>query len=243
MALYGGVSRHAVDQTVEGVKTFSGTLDISGTFQVGGTTVAATATELNLLDGSAVANDTASKLVMLDSAKRIQNDAADGTAGTNVTAVEYGDGMNHTTILTLTAVAITIGDTAALAMGALIYTFPAGALVINSATLSVGLNLTTGTPTTDTPEIGLGSVLASGANATLGASGATSEDICGPAVADDIAGTAELTSLAPALVIEASGGVAHLVHLNFADTWANVDNTAATATGTVVLNWTLLPLS
>lgn len=51
MALYGGVSRHAVNQTVQGVKTFSGTLDISGTFQLGGVTVAATAAELDNLAG------------------------------------------------------------------------------------------------------------------------------------------------------------------------------------------------
>ena len=51
MALYGAVSRHNVDQTVEGVKTFSGTLDVTGTLQKGGTTITASAAELNKMDG------------------------------------------------------------------------------------------------------------------------------------------------------------------------------------------------
>lgn len=164
-----------------------------------------------------------------------------GTAGTGVTAVEYGDGVDHLTILTLTGVAFTIGDTADLADGALIYTMPAGAVVIDSATISVGLSLTTGTPTTDTPEVGLGSVIASGANATLGDVGTTSEDILGPAVANNVAGTAEVATSATGMVMNT--GAAHTVHLNYADGWANVDNTAATAAGTVVLRWTFLPLS
>jgi hypothetical protein len=165
--------------------------------------------------------------------------SAAGTVGTGVTAVEHSsDGKNFTTILTLTGVAFTIGDNAALADGALIYTFPAGAVVINSASINVGLSLTTGTPTTDTPEVALGTTIASGANATLGAVAATAEDICGPAVADDVAGTAEVLTTGSSFVIEAAA--AHTVHLNYADTWADVDDTAATAAGTVAINWTLL---
>ncbi|TFH58824.1 MAG: hypothetical protein E4G91_09285, partial [Candidatus Zixiibacteriota bacterium] len=79
-----------------------------------------------------------------------------GTAGTGVTATEYGDGRRHVTKLVLAGVAFTIGDTAALADGALIYTLPAGPIVVHSSSINVGLTLTTGTPTTDTPEIGLG---------------------------------------------------------------------------------------
>ena len=41
-----------------------------------------------------------------------------GTVGTGVTAVEYGDAYNHTTVLTINAVdAITVADTAALPAG------------------------------------------------------------------------------------------------------------------------------
>ena len=240
----------------EMVVASGGSLDIEsgGALKIAGVQVNATAAEPNaiagnglsaaelaVLDGALEANSVASKAAMLDANKRLQNDAADGTPGTGVTAVEYGDGFNHTTILTLAAVAATIGDAAALAGGALIYTFPAGALVINSVTMSVGLNLTTGTPTTDTPELGLGTVIGSGVNATLGDVGATSEDILGPGVADDIAGTAELLTKSTGLKVEAADP--HTVHMNYADTWADVDDTTATLDGTVVLNWTLLPLA
>jgi len=163
-----------------------------------------------------------------------------GTAGTGVTATEYGDGKNHVTRLVLADIAFTIGDDAALADSALIYTLPAGGIIIHGASCSVGLTLTTGTPTTDTPEIGLGTTAASGANATLGAVAATAEDIAGPSAMDDIAGTAEAfdSTTAGSNVITVAG--AHTVYLNIADTWADVDNTAATASGTVWLNWTLL---
>jgi len=54
--------------------------------------------------------------------KRPQHDDDVGTVGTGVTAVHYSaDGINFTTILTLTAVALTIGDNVSLADGALIY--------------------------------------------------------------------------------------------------------------------------
>ena len=163
-----------------------------------------------------------------------------GTVGTNVTAKEFGDVRNHITKLTLSSVAFTIGDTAALADGALIYTFPAGALIINASSINVGLTLTTGTPTTDTPEIGLGTVIGTGAVATLGTT-ATFEDIMAGAttpVMADAAGTAELFTHVASLKVEAAD--AHTVHLNIADTWANVDDTAATASGTVYIHWTLL---
>ena len=164
-----------------------------------------------------------------------------GTVGTGVTAAESAAGENHTTILTCTGIAMTIGDTAALADGALIYTFPAGPIVVNASSFSLGLTLTTGTPTTDTPEIGLGTVIGTGVVATLGAGAATWENIGGPVVLADCAGAAGVGSLAPGLVIETAG--AHTVHINIADTWANVDDTAATVAGTVTLNWTRVPLS
>ena len=160
-----------------------------------------------------------------------------GTAGTGVTAVEYGNGQHHTTVLTLTGVAYTIGDNASLADGALIYTFPAGALVVNMASISVGLTLTSGTPTTDTPDGGLGSVIASGSVSVLSGT-ATFEDIMTGQTFNDVAGTAEGKTGQTTLVVEAAD--AHTVHLNFADAWADVDNTAATAAGTVWLGWTFL---
>lgn len=166
-----------------------------------------------------------------------------GTAGTNVTAVEYGFGNLHYTILTLAGVAATIGDNAALAGGAAIYTLPAGPCAVLGGTMSLAMSLTTGTPTTDTPELGIGTTVGSGANATLGAVSAACENILGPAVADDIAGTAELLTeiKATPVSIETAGG--HIIYANYADTWADVDDTAATLDGTVGILWLHLPLA
>ena len=88
--------------------------------------------------------------------------------GVTVTAVEYGDGVLHQTVLTLTATPITIADDADTAQygGVKIYDFPAGCIVIlgavvdGSATLGVtgtfintwagGVGLGTATATTGT---------------------------------------------------------------------------------------------
>jgi len=172
-----------------------------------------------------------------DQTAKLQTAVNVGTAGTNVTAVEYGAGQEHVTKLTLASVGYTIGDTASLADGALIYTLPAGALVVRMASISVGVSLTTGTPTTDTPDVGLGTVIGTGAVATLDGT-ATFENILTGQTAADVAGTATVKTVQTSLAIEAAD--AHTVHFNIADAWANVDDTAATASGTVWLGWTFL---
>lgn len=159
-----------------------------------------------------------------------------GTAGDNVTASHItSDGVNYVTTLTLASVAATIGDNAALAGGALVFTFPDTGILVEAVYGSVGMTLTTGTPTTDTPEFGLGTTVASGANATLGAVAATAENIWGPFVADDVAGTAEVGATAPSLLIQVGG--TRTVYFNYADTWADVDDTAATVSGTFKIHW------
>lgn len=162
-----------------------------------------------------------------------------GTVPAGVIAIEHGDGFNHTTILTLAGLAAVIGDNASLALGELIYTPPAGALLINSAYMSIAITAADTVNDADTPEVGLGTVIGSGANATLGAVGATSENIMLGQVAANISGTATVKTVEPTagapLVIEV--GDAHAVFLNYADGWANVTTTAVTISGTVVLNW------
>ncbi len=160
-----------------------------------------------------------------------------GTPGTGVTAVEHGNGANHVTILTLTGVAYTVGDLTALGVGALIYTFPAGVVVVDDATVSIGLTLTTGTPTSDIPELGLGSVIAVGAITDLGTP-ATFEDIMTGVAIADVAGTAFVNTEQKTLVIEAAED--HTVHLNFADDWQDLTDSDATAAGTVTLKWAFL---
>lgn len=162
-----------------------------------------------------------------------------GTAGTGVTAVETFDGSLYTTVLTFTAfeVMTLTGDNAALADGALAYTFPAGDILVEGGLLTGTVDADMSV-TTDTPEVGCGTVVASGANATLGAVGATSENILGPFVAASVNdGAVSGYNAASGPFVIASAG-AHTVYLNAADTWADVTAAAPlTFTGTIVLKW------
>lgn len=163
--------------------------------------------------------------------------------GTGVTAVEYGDGRNHTTVLTLTNVALgTITGGADQALGGLIYTFPAGAHVHEATYMSVGVTTAGGTKS-DTPDVGIGSVVGSGAVATLNLVGATSEDYITGQTAADAAGTAKVKMTAATagygqgISLNESGDV-KAVYFNAADGWAAGAAGDLKASGTVVLKWT-----
>lgn len=164
-----------------------------------------------------------------------------GTPAALVTAVEYGDSRVRTTVLTLAAFAVGLsGDNANLARGATLYTFPAGEIIVEGASINVGLTLADAVQT-DTPEIGLGTVAAAGeVQATLGAVGATAEDIMEGVAVADVAGTAKVNTDTPtaAVPLVIATAAAHTVCLNVADGWADLTAASAiTATGTVVINW------
>lgn len=161
-----------------------------------------------------------------------------GVAETGVTVVERGDGYNHTSILTVDSVLPAIAGGAALSVGTLLYTLPAGALVINSAYMSMAITQSEDNITADTPDIGLGTVVAAGANALLSdTSGA--ENILTGQTANDCDGTAEVKTVADQILVVASGD-SHGVYFNVADTWAADGDAAATISGTVVLNWSFM---
>lgn len=208
------------------------------------TGLTATAAELNLLDDSTILNATASRAAMVDASKRLRTAANNGavTTGATTAAVEIGDGERHTTILTLTAFAVGLsGDNANLARGASLYSFPAGEIIVEAASINVALTLADAVQT-DTPEIGLGTVPCAGeVQATLGAVGATAENIFeGVAVTNVNGGTSTVatkcpTAAAPFIIPTAS---THVVALNVADGWADLTAASAiTATGTIILSW------
>ena len=91
-----------------------------------------------------------------------------GTANTGVTAVEYGDGYNHVTVLTVSQInSITIADNAAIGDGYLLYTLPAGVCVVDYAYMTMALTVASSEAQSDTPEVGLGTVICTGAVATF----------------------------------------------------------------------------
>lgn len=159
---------------------------------------------------------------------------------TGLSVVEQGDAVNHKTVLTMSGMAVgSAVGAAALAFGKLLYTLPAGAQLMDITYASVAL---TGTVTIvgDTPEIGIGSVIASGAVLVLNGT-ATFMDYVTEQTSGAISGSNTTTVLLGAtagihtgiaLNIAAS---AKTIHLNVADTWAGAGD--VTATGTVTLTW------
>lgn len=164
-----------------------------------------------------------------------------GTANTGTTAVEYGDGYLHTSVLTVNTTLPAITGGAAQAVGKLLYTLPAGAEIINSSYFSLAITQTQAHINADTPVVGLGTVIGTGAVADL-TTPATFQNISVGKAAANCTGTATVqTALATAspfaIVVAASGGAAHTIHANAAATWAASGDTGALLVGTVVLVW------
>lgn len=165
-----------------------------------------------------------------------------GTANdiTGLSVEEYGNEVVHKTVLTLDEMAVgSPAGAANLGFGKLLYTLPAGACIVNSSKFDVSLQ-GGGTVDSDTPDVGLGTVIASGAVAVLSGT-ATFENIMTGQTFNDCNGTAEVkTALATsspfALVIETAD--AHTIYLNAADGWAGADS--VTATGTITIYWTFI---
>jgi hypothetical protein len=168
---------------------------------------------------------------------------AAGTPGTNVTAKHYGDGKDVTTVLTLTAVAFPIAGAANEAIGKLIYTFPAGAHIHYASYGSLAL---TGGGVVDaaTPDVGIGSVIATGAVDVLGGTATFEDYVTGQTWAATCNGTVQtmgpLCATAGALAGISLNKTtdAKTVHLNMAAAWAGADTVSVT--GTVTIRWTIM---
>lgn len=157
-----------------------------------------------------------------------------------VTGETFFDGSRYRTRLTCVgAVLGTQGDNALLASGTLLFTFPATVGIIVFGGFLAGTLLGTGSVLTDTPEVGLGTTIASGAQATLGAVAATAEDILGPFVAASINNGAVIGANAVTGPKQIAGGGTKTVHFNIADGWADVTSAGTVAfTGVIEFEWT-----
>ena len=167
-----------------------------------------------------------------------------GTPNTGVTAEEYGDGYNHVTVLTVSqADALTLADNTDIADGYLLYTFPAGVIIVDATYMSMAITAASPQLVNDTPIVGIGTVIGTGAVNDLVGTG-TFEDLLIGQSANDCTGTAEVACLAPTAAnsFVILSGAAHTVHFNAAATWSNDTSTdlSADIAGTVVLKWTFL---
>ena len=160
-----------------------------------------------------------------------------GTTGVGIVAEHYtSDGKNIVTKLTVDGVMPAV--TGSISVGLLAYTFPAGVYQLKVARIALALTQTGGLVNADTPEIGLGDTVGSGANTQL-SSVAASENILTGQVANNCTGTVEdktiIVPTAAHLVNEAAGDKG--VWINIADGWAGAD-AGILVTGEVWLEWT-----
>jgi hypothetical protein len=215
-------------------------------------------TEAGVLDAVTPGTVAASKAVVVDANKDYagtRNETSSGnrlttggvgavTTSATTVAEEHGDGLWHLTKLTLTNFAVGTGaDAADLAIGASLYTFPAGTIMVENASL-VGIFDQASHGTITDGEAGLGTVIGSTAVDTLGEVGATSENILN-------GDTGVLSTYVLGTTVVQAGGVGvgglpltilsagvHAVFLNIAATWPNIAAAeAVTFTGVVTLKW------
>jgi hypothetical protein len=156
-----------------------------------------------------------------------------GSPGSGVTAREYGDKYNHTTILNVQSVFPAIAGGASLGVGKLVYTLPAGACVVGPARLKVLVNGAAAIAA-DTPDVGLGTTIASGAVAVLGGTAAFENILTGQTMTD-CDGTETDAIVTTELAIAANG--AHTVYLNIADGWAAGGDPALDVNAVIILPW------
>ena len=160
-----------------------------------------------------------------------------------VTATEYSTGKDITTVLTLTNFVVGALNSAAAALGVgnIVYTFPAGQhLELVYGFSSVAL---TAVGTAVACDTGLGSVIASGAVSVLSGTATFEDRLTGVAISTAAGGGTAVSSLVGAtagigtgIALNVAANVKN-VFLNAAGTW-NANNTGnLTASGVVVLKW------
>ena len=162
-----------------------------------------------------------------------------GLPGVGITSVEYGTPYEHQTVLTLNTMLGAIAGGASLGLGITAYTLPAGMQIVESSSMNVAITQTQGHINADTPKVGLGSVVASGAVAVLSGT-ATFMDILTQQTAADCNGTptaaAALATSSPFAFVTLAAG-AKAIHFNAAFAWAASGDAAAEVTGQIVINW------
>ena len=209
--------------------TFTGTVILPSTTSIG----TVSNTEISYLDG--VTSDIQTQI---DTKQAIAVLTNVGAVSAGSVATERGNLAQHKTTLAVNSTLPAIAGGANLSVGKLLYTFPAGAIIVHSAYMSMGITQTEGFINADTPDVGLGTTIASGVNALLSDT-AGAEDILTGQTANNCTGTAEVKTVADQiLVIEAAGD--HTVYFNVADGWAASGDAAALMVGTVVLNWSFV---
>lgn len=159
---------------------------------------------------------------------------AAGTLGVGVTLADrWALGNRYTDKLTIAGVFSAIAGGGNLAVGLLVYTLPAGHYLIKNAYMSIAC-AGAAAIRADTPDLGIGTVIGSGAVAVLGGT-ATFENILTGVAMANCNGTAKVYS--NTVNLEILAGAAHTIHLNIADGWAAGGDAALDVSGTIILDY------
>lgn len=164
-----------------------------------------------------------------------------GTSGAT-SVKEYGDGFNHITVLTATALDLgDIANNAAKAVGGLIYTFPAGAIVLESVYINLKIDPAGAENDAVVGDLGIGSLIAIGPVSVLSGTAGFEDMLNGQAITyDGLAATivARQSTVGGPMFI--ASGDEHTVHVNTAAAWLTSASQATTYTGVITLVWKFL---
>jgi hypothetical protein len=154
-------------------------------------------------------------------------------AAPNVSIQDSVDGKRHITTAMFDNLSMGATTNASLAMGKLLFTLPAGAILIKGSNLSVAVTGSGVANAADTPDLGIGTLIGSGAQSTLNNVGATAENILTGQTVGDCVGTVCAATVTTNVSIETAG--TKTIYLNISDGWAGI--ATIYCSGSVVVEW------
>jgi hypothetical protein len=226
-----GIVGYSFSDNIRSSMFFWDTVDLIGAWKINGTTVTSTAAELNALDGITA---TVTELNQLDASA-----GGPGAALGSNTAAEYANGIGHKTVITLSTV-LPLAD-GGFQVSSNIYTFPAGVILIEGATLNaVGTMGADGfnNSTADLYNFGIGTAVADKGDGAL----ETDEvDVIASTSVDTINGTNLVNDIhgygpVPARFDGTTTAVKLYANMGIPAANDNADNTN-TITGTLTIYW------
>lgn len=164
----------------------------------------------------------------------LRDDQSGITVPTGFTSETTGGPQGYKTVLTANYTLPAIAGGASLGVGRKCLSLPAGERLVTGSTMSMAIKQTQGNITADTPDVGLGTTIASGAVALLSGTAAF-ENILTGQTATDCNGTAIVATVTTNLAIATAAS--HDIFFNVADGWASSGDAAAAISGTITIWW------
>lgn len=164
----------------------------------------------------------------------LRDDQSGITAHSGFSTETWGTPEGYRTRVTCNTAFPDIAGGADLAVGKKAVSLPAGKRLINGSSIDLALKHTQTHVSADTPDLGLGTTIASGAVAVLGGTAAFENILTGQTM-NDCNGTVESTQVTTQLVIAAADS--HDIYVNVADGWAASGDDALALSGTFEFWW------